>query len=433
MIKNEKEYKSTKAAIAAYQDALSNFSILRSIEQGVDPIIAKAQRASYERQINELQEQVSAYEALKSGEQTQLVADEILQVGQKLIAARVAMGLTQREFAGLAGLKEQQIQRYEKEAYSSANLKRLSFLASVLDVRFTAEIRVNTSDRETASDFLQSLNPDDYPISEMNKWNWFDRRLDLRRTSREEKRRSLAAFFSQSGIVEPTPALHRKSKGKMSAARRGALLAWQARVLSKARSKAALARRFTPLPPEAIKTLIEFSRAPDGPVRVVEFLLGFGIIVVFEKHLPGTKLDGAAMNLDGKYAVIGLTARHDRIDNFWFSLLHELGHVMRHWGPMLRQGFVDEEGDDISDALELEADEFAQNSIVSREDWHSSFIRFSQSAEEIIEFAERRGIHPALVAGRIRRERQSYREFADLLGQGQVRSVLESTGLLEKH
>src|SRR5436305_1126380 len=113
MIKNEKEYKSTKAAVAAYEDALANFSILRSIESGVDPVIAEAQRFSYERQIDELRHQLQAYEDLKSGERTELVTDDIAELGSQLIAARIAKGLTQRAFAGLAGLKEQQIQRYE--------------------------------------------------------------------------------------------------------------------------------------------------------------------------------------------------------------------------------------------------------------------------------------------------------------------------------
>jgi HTH-type transcriptional regulator/antitoxin HigA len=431
MIKNEKEYKSTKAALAAYQDALANFDVLKSIQQGVAPVIAAAQKASYERQVTELTAQVEAYEKLKAGGVTELVADQISEIGENLIAARIARGLTQREFASRAGLKEQQVQRYEKEAYASANLRRLTYLSAVLDVRFKGELQVSRKEELSDSDFLSSLNPTDFPLGEMNKRGWFDQRLDLRTSTIEERRRCLAAFFSRASVMEPSLALHRKSKGTMSAARRSALFAWQARVLAKARSKAALARRYEPLSPEAVRSLVAMSCDRDGPQKAVDLLLEYGIIVVFERHLPSTKLDGAAMSLDGKYAVIGMTLRHDRIDNFWFVLLHELGHVLRHWGPHLRQGFVDEEGDDLQDKLEAEADEFAQNSIVPEEEWNSSFVRFTKSAESILQFAEKRNIHPALVAGRIRRERSSYKEFYDLLGQRQIKSALKGAGLLE--
>lgn len=431
MIKNEKEYKSTRAALAAYESALAEFDVLKSIAQGVAPVIANAQKASYQRQIAELHAQVDAYERLKAGAVTELVADEIGEIGQNLISARIARGLTQREFASLAGLKEQQVQRYEKEAYGSANLRRLTYLSAILDVKFKGELQVKAHSSADSSDFLKSLNPAHFPIGEMNKRGWFEHRLNLRAASVEEKRRSLAAFLSRSGVIEPSIALHRKSKGGMSPARRGALFAWQARVLAKARSRAGLARRFEPLPPEAIRSLVAMSRDQQGPRSAVEFLLDFGIIVVFERHLPSTKLDGAAMSLDGKYAVIGMTTRHDRVDNFWFVLLHELGHVLRHWGPHLRHGFLDEEGDDFHDKLEFEANEFAQNSIVSEEDWNSSFVRFTQSSESVIQFAEKRNIHPALVAGRIQRERDSYTEFRELLGRGQIQSTLISAGLLE--
>ena len=61
-----------------------------------------------------------------------------------------------------------------------------------------------------------------------------------------------------------------------------------------------------------------------------ELIEGIGVPVVVEPRLAGTHLDGAAiLDIDGS-PVIGLTLRRDSIDNFWFTLLHELAHVMRH-------------------------------------------------------------------------------------------------------
>lgn len=431
MIRNDQEYRVTKTALLSYEEALADFDILKSIERGVAPVIAEAQKVSYQRQITELREQIEAYDALKGGETTELSMSSFVSIGRELISARVAKGLTQRELASLAGLKEQQIQRYEKDAYETANLRRLEYIARVLDVDFQGTITIKPSPDAFSSDFLNSLDPGQFPISEMNTNGWFDKRLDLRRASTSEKKRALAAFFAGSGMTQPSRALHRKTAGSDSRLRQAALLSWQARILAKARRMTGLARRYSPLTSDAVTSLVSLSRLPDGPTLAVDMLLSHGIIVVFEKHLERTKLDGAAMSLEGRYAVIGMTLRHDRIDNFWYVLLHELGHVTRHWGPLLLDGFLDEEGDDLSEKLEAEADDFAINAIIPTEAWAASFVQYTKSPEAVIEFAAKRNIHEALVAGRIRRERKNYAEFSDLVGNGKIRSLVKNAGLME--
>ena len=97
-----------------------------------------------------------------------------------------------------------------------------------------------------------------------------------------------------------------------------------------------------------------------------EFLAGHGIALRVERHLPKTHLDGAALRLPGKPPVIGLTLRHDRIDNFWFCLLHELAHLGRHLDGRA-EGFVDDLDLPGDDAREAEADEWAQEALIPRD------------------------------------------------------------------
>lgn len=115
----------------------------------------------------------------------------------------------------------------------------------------------------------------------------------------------------------------------------------------------------------SVSDLVRLSTFPDGPSRAVDLLREHGILLCIEPHLPGTALDGAALLLDDGIPVIGLTLRHDRIDNFWFTLLHELGHIYLHFNRGLDAGFVD---DDLQDAhvsdLEHEADDFARNQLI---------------------------------------------------------------------
>jgi HTH-type transcriptional regulator/antitoxin HigA len=430
MIKNDKEYRSTKAALTSYEVALRGFDVLKSIESGVDPVIARAQRASYERQAAELREKVSTYEALRDGTAKDIDASEITQLGRAIIEARVARGLTQRELANLAGLQEQQIQRYEKELYGAANLRRIAHIANCLGVQFEAKLTLAANNSAHDGGLPGGLNVADFPIAEMNLRRWFGTGTDLRRSAPAEKLRALSDFFA-GAPKEMQFALHRKSAGSSSPAKSAALLAWQARILMKARQKTGLARRFTTPPPEIITRIAKLSAERDGIEQAIELLLDYGIIVVFERHLPKTRLDGAAMSLDAGYAVIGMSARHDRIDNFWFVLLHELGHIIRHWRRVLEGGILDEEaGEDCEELIELEANEFAENAILPKTTWLASAVRFTKSPDGVREFANRHGLHPALIAGRIRRER-SYTEFPDMLGNGEVRSALRAAGLME--
>lgn len=68
----------------------------------------------------------------------------------------------------------------------------------------------------------------------------------------------------------------------------------------------------------------------NGPLLAREYLEKQGIHLIVVSHLPKTYLDGAAKLMPDGTPVIGLTIRHDRIDNFWFCLLHELTHVAKH-------------------------------------------------------------------------------------------------------
>src|SRR5690606_14457409 len=79
-----------------------------------------------------------------------------------------------------------------------------------------------------------------------------------------------------------------------------------------------------------LRTLARFSYLDSGPLLAKEFLNKNGIHLVCEAHLPKTHLDGAALRLPDGSPVVALTLRYDRLDNFWFTLFHELAHVGLH-------------------------------------------------------------------------------------------------------
>jgi HTH-type transcriptional regulator / antitoxin HigA len=118
--------------------------------------------------------------------------------------------------------------------------------------------------------------------------------------------------------------------------------------------------------------------------------------------------------------VIALTLRHDRLDNFWFCLFHELAHVTKHLRGDEADAFFDNL-DEKDGGVESEADEFALDGLIPPREWAKIKKTTRLTAKFITEEARRLVVHPAVVAGRIRRERHDYSIFSQLVGQGQVR------------
>jgi len=139
MIKNEREYRITKAQAEKFEHALSELAS-SGRDPRLHPLLQKAEREGVQSQLEELQEQIAEYDALRSGKRSVISLDSLEELPQALIQARIAAGLTQRELAERLGLKEQQIQRYEATEYASADLARLSQVARALKIRVREDV-----------------------------------------------------------------------------------------------------------------------------------------------------------------------------------------------------------------------------------------------------------------------------------------------------
>lgn len=202
------------------------------------------------------------------------------------------------------------------------------------------------------------------------------------------------------------------------------LLAWKARVTRRAEQIiTAHAVTYRPLDITWLIELARLSQHGDGPARARDLLLSKGIVLVAEPQIPGMKVDGAAFLLEN-VPVVGLTLRRDTVDNFWFTLLHEIGHVILHYRTGLRTGFFDDTDKADVDEIEQEANEFASNVLIPEERWKRSPARITKSAAVVEKFAKELEINPAIVCGRIQKERGNYAIFSNLIGRGTVRKHL---------
>ena len=129
-----------------------------------------------------------------------------------------------------------------------------------------------------------------------------------------------------------------------------------------------------------------------------------GVVVTFVKEIPKAPVSGACHWLAPDRALIQLSLRGKSDDQLWFSFFHEAGHILKH--PKKR-GFVDVDRSRLEDpSLEEEADRFARDFLIPP----GEYSRFRNDAPKptkavVLEFAERIGIAPGIVVGRLQHER----------------------------
>ncbi|WP_339913380.1 ImmA/IrrE family metallo-endopeptidase [uncultured Brevundimonas sp.] len=219
------------------------------------------------------------------------------------------------------------------------------------------------------------------------------------------------------------PAFLRKTRTDRTNAKTdlAALHAWCAAVVVKADAVKMPAKRPVIKSEWGIE-LARLSQQADGLSLVEAKLRAYGIVFVALEHLPGTYLDGAALCRSDSAPVIAMTLRHDRLDNFWFTLLHEFCHVARHLNAD-RRLILDDLDLKGADEIEDEADRFAQDALIPPNVW-KKYVADDLDTDGVLAVALKAKVHPAVVAGRWQRENQDYRRFAKLLGRGEVRSQL---------
>lgn len=421
MIYSDKQYGVASARLNELQDAVAAAKARETDKAW----LKQAEIAAIKSQIADIEAELGEYDLLKSGQVSFSKTYALEELPRVLVQARIASGMSQTDLAEKLGMKPQQVQRYEATDYMGASLGRLIEISKALGVKASGSFE---GPKQAGGSVFAWGDTDDIvwgqlPYKEMIKRKWFDLPRGVNPVERVKE------YFLQAAGPQFATALHRKKMHSGNAPNEYALLAWQARVLERARGKIkAKEIGLFEVDDRWIPQLVALTKRKDGPKRARDLLASKGIVLIVERHLPGSYLDGAAMLTDGDTPVVGLTLRHDRLDNFWFVLMHELGHVFLHLFDGLRFDFFDEEDGGDGDAIEAEADKFALDALIPEDLWDQCLSRFALSEEAVKIDAETIGIDPSIIAGRIRKERGNYMILNDLIGLGQVRSQLEEAG-----
>lgn len=268
-----------------------------------------------------------------------------------------------------------------------------------------------------------------FPFNEMYKRGWFEGFYGSLREAKEQRDELLTTFLSPMGAMSATwnCALNRqhiRSESKMDEC---ALTAWRVRVVTLAQRESLPAFKPQTVTPRFLEELVRLSYFEEGPKLAREFLGKNGIALVIEPHLPHTFLDGAALKLPDGAPMVALTLRHDRLDNFWFTLFHELSHIALHLDCDDVDAFFDDLTEASSDICEKEADEMATQALIPAQQWREADLASTPTSLAVCVLAESLRISPALPAGRLRHQLKNYRILNDLIGGGKVRRLFAST------
>lgn len=264
-----------------------------------------------------------------------------------------------------------------------------------------------------------------FPIKEMMIRGWLENAANRGAASPED---IVKSYITGTGLQFGGASFRRTLSGEAkSPTTTYALHAWLARVVQRTRHKKKRLGHFEKhrLTALFLRELAQMSWSERGPLLAIEYLEKNGISVVIEPQLKGTQLDGAALkDIDGT-PIVALTLRFDRIDNFWFTLLHEVAHIWKHVDNET-DAFVDDLNTASTDRREAEANRLAGEAFIPRLIWKRSDAYISPSKETVEALAKDLKIHPAIIVGRLHKETGNFALFNSMVGHRQIRSMLSS-------
>lgn len=327
---------------------------------------------------------------------------ELVHPGQTLIDWLDRAGMSQADFAKRTSLTPKHINQVAKGgAGISAEVARAFDTVTGVPARYWLQLDANYQtafQRQTEAADLAGQTDllDLFPYKELVGRGVVD---DV--SSKVERLRQLFRFFGvadRGALLEVSldPALYRLSKAFEPTA--GALAAW----VRLAELKAAEIET-KPFDVAGCRdALAEFRSLSQLPgVEWLEPLqqkaADVGIALVVIKELKGCRVNGVTRWLGPDKAMVALSLRYRRNDIFWFTLFHELCHVLRH---SKKEVFVDSKTSGIDQDLEDEADAFATRLLIPPAD--AARLGTLSSEDQVVTFAKEIGVAPGIVVGRMR-------------------------------
>lgn len=286
-----------------------------------------------------------------------------------------------------------------------------------------ADSKFNSSDIERKSRIRQLA-----PIREMQRRGWLKDTTNLIELENELKK-----FFEVDSLEQPLgfPVVMRKEKSLCPLNSKQLTWCFRARQLARTMP----IRKFDEKQIQSLKRELRLLAAYPSEARHVSAIMrDYGVRFVVVEHLAGSKVDGATFWLDEQSPAIAVSLRLDRIDNFWFTLMHEYAHI-EHCDAIsvdTEMGHEEREQSLMKETVERLADEAAAAALVSPDELDSFVRRIGPiyAKPNIIQFAHRIKMHPGIIVGQLQHRGEiKFGSHNDM--QPKIRAHVISTALTD--
>lgn len=273
------------------------------------------------------------------------------------------------------------------------------------------------------------------PVREMLRRNWLEHSNSV-----DVLERRILDFFEVDNLDEtPRPFPHAARKSTSYATVTPSQTAWLFRCKKLAKSVSARPYsdgRFR----KGLQQLRMLLHSAEEIRHVPRVLADAGVRFLVVEHLPRTRIDGCAFWLDARSPVVVLSLRYDRIDYFWHTLIHDLGHVLHKdgrrdgSGEVIDTDLVGEGAIPIAERPKVEqrVDREATEFLVSQAELDDFIgrVRPLYSKKRIGAFAQRIRVHPGIVVGQLQyRDEVSFAHSRDMLVR--VRHIVTESALTD--
>lgn len=139
--------------------------------------------------------------------------------------------------------------------------------------------------------------------------------------------------------------------------------------------------------------------------RLKEIFNECGVSFVLLPHLKNSGINGAVTWINNQKAVLAINDRRSFADTFWFSLFHEIKHVLQEKLKLTLISFSSSKMEQIDKILEDDADLFSQETLIPTKDYKFFVATSNFSEYQVKQFAEKVKIHPGIVVGRLQKDK----------------------------
>ncbi len=335
-------------------------------------------------------------------------SDLAIPPGEFLLEVADDLGISQADLARRMGRPPQAINEIikgEKMITSETALQLEQVLAVPAHIWTGLEaeyqlVKARHQDTETVEREVRVLSR--FPYRDMARLQWVEQTRDKLKQVQELRRFfGVASLHNVEGVKAYRPAFRQAVKSQSSPE---ALAAWLRRGESEARGIDTRPYDEKKLSTElAVIRTLSTHKPQDFLPRLRTALALCGVVFVLQQHLPKTYVNGATFWLAHDKAVLIMSIRGSWADIFWFSLFHEIGHIMLH---DRRHTFLEDTADDPQwKKQEHEADAFARDTLIPPAEYARFMARREVTTATIRAFAEDLGIAPGIVVGRLQHDK----------------------------